>query len=929
MKKMNSICLGLVCILTSATISHADYNVLNRETFTEQIGNGVTYTEDLILTERGHISVRILEGGISDGGAGIGVLSNHQVNKRSTLSDFSALEPSAIGIVNGDFFDTGLSVSMGPVVKDGVLMSSSIGDPSFNAAWTDSEGMLQIGAMFEEKYTVKNLSNRKEITVSYINKPYLEPGDAIVYNASWEGLPPQKPDSVYMGVSDGKVESFESSVSEFGDEKPDFIVAASGGVKVELMENFKENQRARLEIDTKPSLSNIGDAIGGGSILLDGGNLPDSFSLPISGLHPRTALGTNMEGDRFYLLAVDGRNPSATGMSETELALYMKGLGVWDAINLDGGGSTEMMARRLGENGITIENNPSGGAERRIANAIAVISPQESLTPYDFKIAVSDDKVAFGTSRKLETHFFDKNFNPAKDDSNSIDWIVQGNGKVENGRFYPGEPGLFSVTGTYNGNSHSIALTCVGKATGIDISPGSISLDLGETAEIEAVVHTAQGYDIPVDLQDLSASFPDRLGTLKGQTFTASNRAASGKISATFQGNTDEIPVSIGYSSFVFNDFESAGDTFSSYPEAVTGSYNLDETINKNGESSGSMAYDFTKTDATRAAYLNLEHTLYSTPSHLGVWVRGDEGGGHWLRARITDSDGKTSTIDFARYVDWTGWRFVEAKIPQSAVFPVKLEKVYLVETDPENKTEGRIWFDDFTAFYKTPYSGQLNSTGIKIPYDENLLKSKPEDPDLSITVLGNTSPVTTLLDRLIHISLSKLANESDFLVSSGTLSGELEKRITAPVIGGEESFSSSGGKNLLVLRLDNSSQNGLRASNPAQIPWLRDKLENASEKNILLSMSCSWKFSDPLEEELVLRWLEEYRTRTGGKTYAATPSQDGEMHTKMINGLKIIEAPSTPDVKGLDIFSGLDIMTIYMTEDGLKYTVDPIYNRP
>jgi len=928
MKKINSICLILSCILASATFSHADYNVLNRETFTEQIGNGVTYTEDLLLTERGHISVRILEGSVT-GGTSIGVLSNPYVNKRSTLSELAGGEPSAIGLINGDFFDTGLSASMGPLVKDGVLLSSSIGDPSFNAAWADSEGMLQIGEKFDESYTINNPLNEKEIAVSYINKPYLEPGKVIVYNASWQGLPPQKPDSVYMGISDGKVESFVTSVSEFGDIKPDFIVAARGGVKTELMDAFKENQRASLDINIKPSLSDIANAIGGGSILLDGGNLPESFSLPISGLHPRTALGINEKGDRFYLLAVDGRNPSATGMSETELALYMKSLGIWTAINLDGGGSTQMMARRLGQSTVTIANTPSGGTERRIANAIAVISPQESLAPYDFKIAVSNDKVAYGTSRKLETHFFDKNFNPAIDDSNSIDWLVQGNGTVENGRFYPGETGQYRITGTYKGNSRSINLTCVGETVGLRLAPRSISLDLGETAEIEAVVHTAQGYDIPVDLQDLSISFPDRLGELKGQTFTASNRAASGKITATFQGNTDEIPVSIGYSSFVFNDFESAGDTFSAYPDAVTGSYGLDETIIKNGESSGLMAYDFTKTDATRAAYVNIDHTLYSTPSHLGLWVKGDQGGGHWLRARIKDSDGKTSTIDLARYVDWTGWRFVEAKIPQSAVFPVKLEKVYLVETDPENKTEGRIWLDDLTAFYKTPYSGQLNSTGIKVPDDKNLMRSNPENPDLSITVLGNTSPVSTLLDRLIHISLSKLANESDFLVSSGTLSEELEKRITAPVIGGEESFSLAGGKNLLVLRLDNSSQNGLRASNPAQIPWLRNKLENASEKNILLSMSYSWKFSDPLEEELVLGWLEDYRTRTGGKTYAATPSQDGEMHTEMKNGLKIIKAPSTPDVKGRDIFSGLDIMTIYMTEEGLKYTVDPIYKRP
>ena len=928
MKNIKAVCLSLVCILASATISHADYTILNRETFTEQIGNGVTYSEDLLLTERGHIPVRILQGSISQGGPSIGLLSNTKVNKRSTLSDFSAGQASAIGIINGDFFDTGLSVSMGPVVKSGLLMSSSIGDPSFNTAWTDSQGMLEIGGMFNESYIVKNLSNGKELAATYINKPYLEAGNAIIFDNSWQGLPPQKPYTVYMGVSDGRVECLESSVLETGADSPDFILAARGSMKTFLTENFKENQRVRLDVEMDPSLSDIEDAMGGGSILLENGSLPDSFSLPISGLHPRTALGINDKGDRFWLVTVDGRNPSATGMTERELALYMKDLGVWDAINLDGGGSTQMMARRLGDMQATIANNPSGGTERRIANAIAVISNQKSLAPCDFKISVSSDYVACAASRKLETAFFDKNFNPAQGNPASIEWSVQGRGRVENGRFYPEGPGLCKVTGSYNGKKHSINFTCLENISGISISPRSLSLNPGETAEIGAVLHTAAGYDIPVDLQDLSTSFPGRLGSLNMNTFTASNRASSGKISAEFQGHIDEIPISIGYSSFIFNDFESEGDSFSSYPQAVTGSYRLDEDTRKNGESSGVMTFDFTKTDATRAAYVNLDHKLYSSPSHLGVWVKGDEGGGHWLRARISDSDGKTSTIDFARYVDWTGWRFVEAQIPQSAVFPVKLEKIYLVETDPENKTQGQIWFDDFTAFYKTPYSGQLNSSGIASPDDKDLLQDIPENADLAITVLGNTRPVSTLLDRLIHIKLAFQAKESDFMLSSGSLSEDLNKRLETPHAL-EGCCTSTRGAGLLILNIDNSSNTGIRPSNPDQIPWLREQIEGAWEKNILLSMSNPWKFADPLEEELVLKWLEDYRTRTGGKTYATSPSQDGNIHTEMKKGLKIIKAPSTPDVKELDIFSDLNIMTIYMTEDKLKYTVDPIYKRP
>ncbi len=85
--------------------------------------------------------------------------------------------------------------------------------------------------------------------------------------------------------------------------------------------------------------------------------------------HPRTAVGFN--ADEILLVTVDGRQKDwSVGMTMVELARLMAELGCTEALNLDGGGSTTAWVD--GE----VVNRPSDGGQRRIANALLVISTQ-------------------------------------------------------------------------------------------------------------------------------------------------------------------------------------------------------------------------------------------------------------------------------------------------------------------------------------------------------------------------------------------------------------------------------------------------------------------------------------------------------------------------------------------------------------------------
>jgi len=83
------------------------------------------------------------------------------------------------------------------------------------------------------------------------------------------------------------------------------------------------------------------EAVAGFAALLVNGQDVSKEGTP---LHPRTALGLDREGRWLWLVVVDGRQAGySEGMALRELSALMKDLGCWDALNLDGGGSSTML----------------------------------------------------------------------------------------------------------------------------------------------------------------------------------------------------------------------------------------------------------------------------------------------------------------------------------------------------------------------------------------------------------------------------------------------------------------------------------------------------------------------------------------------------------------------------------------------------------
>lgn len=89
--------------------------------------------------------------------------------------------------------------------------------------------------------------------------------------------------------------------------------------------------------------------------------------------HPRTVAGLNRDATKLILLVVDGRKPGvALGMSYDELAAELVRLGCYNALNLDGGGSSVLAVRDPAKGEFKILNEPTDGRERAVANVLGV-----------------------------------------------------------------------------------------------------------------------------------------------------------------------------------------------------------------------------------------------------------------------------------------------------------------------------------------------------------------------------------------------------------------------------------------------------------------------------------------------------------------------------------------------------------------------------
>ena len=300
------------------------------------------------------------------------------------LSDAVAAGHEVYGGVNADFFSFQSTLPIGNQVTNGEFVYGIHSKRSHVVAFTDGQIAFDPVSFKGHVETVSG----EMVSVTGVNR-HRANNQAMFYNQYYHGSSRSDSTGIEMVVSlvNGQkwvagntttvvIDSVKSGYmnttkSQFivsvGHDHPDYPIYAG----------FGQGDTLQLFLGfTNESLKNVDQVVGGGGrILRDGADATNENQMNegiaqafLSDRHPRTVVASNQDKTKVWLIVVDGRQASSLGMSFPEMAEMLIDLGAWDAVNLDGGGSSTLI---YGNQVVNSPSDPTG--ERAVANVFMVV----------------------------------------------------------------------------------------------------------------------------------------------------------------------------------------------------------------------------------------------------------------------------------------------------------------------------------------------------------------------------------------------------------------------------------------------------------------------------------------------------------------------------------------------------------------------------
>ncbi|MCT4604752.1 MAG: phosphodiester glycosidase family protein [Marinisporobacter sp.] len=874
MKKWKKIffSFGLACSITFVNIPsfvYADWNDSAYEEKNENyIGKGIKHEKIRKFTDSGWINVNVLRVNLEDTDTNLDLLFHpNGLNQKARLSELAGQREEIIGAINGDFFSMKTAATIGPMVKNGELLTTTSYKehtvPTFNLS---KDKIPFVQGWTNSKITITNENTGFELAVLAMNKESDYENTCILYTQKWgekiPALSPKLTSGIELIIKDNKIQNIVQAGTGSYIPKDGYVLFAAGQKAVEISQNFVLGDPISFSAETNPIFKDLALTVGGGSIIVKDGIVMNDHYMNIKGKHPRTALGISRDEDQVFFVTIDGRTKSYTGVTQQELGQIMISLGAYNAINFDGGGSTDMVVRPLGEENKKVVNHPSGGSERRIMNGIGVVSSASKVEKIGgIILEAKDENMLMNTSKQLNLKAYDENYNPAKIDFSKVKWMVSGvKGEFNNNIFKGTKEGMGGIAVEYEGKYTSLPIRVIDDPVSLKVFPSKIYIDKNKKRSLKVKVMDEEGYGAIVNINELRVDLPSNLGSIDSEGyFQSTNESGQGLMKVSFGDLSTFVPVVVGAKEEIVDDFEKNNGAFLSYPAEVTGGYNLSEN-SKAGKFSGEISYDFTTTDATRAAYLVFNDggiSFEKMPEKMGLWVYGNESG-HMLKAKVAKADGNSTNITLVPSIDWEGWKLVEATIPKSINTPFKLERIYVVETNILSKDTGKIYVDQLTAFYPNKFTGSIPKTDKLI--DSRNKKSALKGNDSFRLFVNGHIPIDPLGENHLAQKIADFSNRmGEMNLFTEAMDPIIKEQLEHPSIISGEGYGSSKHKNTLFINLDNR-KGGLRETNFEQWSWFLNTVNNVDSKNVFVTLPKPLNFKDSLEEKLFKDTLKKLK---------------------------------------------------------------------
>ena len=464
--------------------------------------------------------------------------------------------------------------------------------------------------------------------------------------------------------------------------------------------------------------------------------------------HPRTAAGFSEDQRYLFMVTVDGRQTISKGMSLPELADFMIGLGVYRAVNLDGGGSTTMVVRN------EIANSPSdAGGERSVSNALMVVSTEPEGSLHQVKLNTEFAKVFWDDNYQFTTTGYDEYFNSTHQLNNvDINYSISHDfGAITSTGLFTA--GILVDTGyvitEYNGLKDS-ALVVVNSIKKLIISPSVVVTDTTQTIDFSVQSIDLDGVDQKLSNSEFQWSSTNSFTGVVDSigVFTGLNSGVT-EIIVRWENVSDTAIVSVELEngSQVLSSFDNINDWYLTGDDIDSTSSTISITSETSSEGNESLRldYQFTYQSGVIAwAYLNTDIQVSGVPANLGVDVKSD-GQNHSI-AFVVEIYGED---EFALLTHKTAnvpgifepiWSNFDNPIPietgASFHFPIFIKQIAVILGSEKQSGEtynGTIYFDNLRAVYPDAVTNVENQGIVLTEYKLYQNYPNPFNPSTTI----------------------------------------------------------------------------------------------------------------------------------------------------------------------------------------------------
>lgn len=905
--------------LTAPAAGSAAYFTVDERT--RPVAPGLDLTSFDRYDARGWIRVDALTADLSTPGLRLDYASPGKVSSTAPLTS-SLHRDRAVAGVNGDFFDigdTGAPLGVGVDRQRGVLHGSSTG--WVNSFTLDAQNAAAVARTYLEASIVRR--GKRPIPVTNLNSATVATNGIGLYTSAWGNdarnrVLPGASARREVVVVRGRVRANRKALGQ-GPIARDTMVLVGTGNGARQLRSLRRGTRVSVKYGVNTEATQV--AIGGGAFLLRRG---DVVAPPDPAMHPRTAIGVDTDKNQVIIVTVDGRQGHSRGLTLQETAVLLRRLGAEEALNLDGGGSSTMLARESGEP-VTVVNEPSDGGLRSVPNGLGFAMADGSGRLRGIRVepvteATDSHRVLRGLSRVLVARGHDETFDPVRARptwrGSAAVSVRQGPGQrtVVVGR----RTGTGVVTANARRTTGEFRVTVLGRVHRLETGVSSMAL-AGRSASQSFDVrgYDARGFGTWVDPRDVRLSYDhDKLRvrrTGQGFTVTSLRRSASDVIQVSAGGRSTYIGVTVGLARRVVDRMGSLrGWKATAFPAKASARLSL--TKNRRGRAGEAIAMRYSLVGArrTRAAYLTATpaRALPADARRIGLWVRGD-GKGAWLRLVARDQGGARATLNLSRRVTWRGWRFVSTALPAGLTQPLEFVRVYAVETKRSRKYAGTLGFDDLTVWsertapvpdtppLRDPMVADLapmadGGLRVAVLSDAGIRAAAPNGGAVKRTRRAMREIVATDPDLvLINGDLVARGTRADLNLARRLIQEELAGKVEWRYVPGDQEIGESGdltnfraefgqpvqtfergGTRFVLL---NSAPGSFRLGGFPQLVRLRSALSSAQHDQSVHSVVVvahhptsdpntggSAEVADPREGELVEGLLADFRARSG-----------------------------------------------------------------